>query len=582
MNKNILKNQKGNALLMVMVLFIVVSLSIASGLIVPIIRSHRIATNNIESKKSYFFAESGVEDIYYRLLKRKQVSPSETLVMGDYETTTILTDIDQGDKKIESLGDVNNRNRKITTIITQGAGVSFNYGVHTGRGGLIMGSNSQIKGNVYSNGNISGAGIITETAVAANSAALVSDQANDIPATPSNSMNFRNTYSTQDFAQSFQVSTDSPINKIQLYIRKVGSPANATVRIVTDNNGSPSTNNILSPNGTLSASTVTTSYGWNEIVFPDNPMLYSGETYWLIIDNSSNSTTSYYVIGANDQGYVSGVAKMGRYGSSWSNPSPTTLDSYFKIYLGGLTSQISGVTVGTTGARDAWAHTITGANVSGVKYCQVGTGCNTTRSDPPPTNFPVSDANIEQWKADAETLGTYSGNLTPANGATIQGKITGNLTIQNNVYVTLTGRLWVEGNITLTNNAGIKLPASYGTQDEIMISDGRIIIGNNAVFSNSGTTGSYIMALTTSDCPISSSCGGANAITVSNNAGAVILNAQKGTINVSNNAGLTEATAETLLLSNNSTVTYESGLANMNFSTGPGGSWNISSWKEVE
>jgi hypothetical protein len=78
------------------------------------------------------------------------------------------------------------------------------------------------------------------------------------------------------------------------------------------------------------------------------------------------------------------------------------------------------------------------------------------------------------------------------------------------------------------------------------------------------------------------SCGGANAIDIANNAGTVILNAQNGYVRFSNNAGAKEATGYKIILDNNAYITYDSGLANVNFSSGPSGGWNIISWKEVE
>ena len=67
-----------------------------------------------------------------------------------------------------------------------------------------------------------------------------------------------------------------------------------------------------------------------------------------------------------------------------------------------------------------------------------------------------------------------------------------------------------------------------------------------------------------------------------NNAGAVIINAQKGSVRFSNNSGAKEAVANKLELENNATITYESGLADVNFSSGPSGGWDIISWKEIE
>lgn len=138
------------------------------------------------------------------------------------------------------------------------------------------------------------------------------------------------------------------------------------------------------------------------------------------------------------------------------------------------------------------------------------------------------------------------------------------------------------GNIIVDNGATVRLPASYGTASGIVVSDGRVSIGNNSNFSGSGQTGSYIMVLTTSDCPTSVSCSGNNAITLSNNGGAVILNAQNGTLHINNNGGAKEAVAKRILMDNGATVTYESGLSDVNFSSGPGGTFSIDSWQEIE
>jgi hypothetical protein len=227
-------------------------------------------------------------------------------------------------------------------------------------------------------------------------------------------------------------------------------------------------------------------------------------------------------------------------------------------------------------------------SVTGALYGENGSGnnepCDISQPDPSPLPYPVSEANIEQWKSEAESgtiiigdvnLSASSSNLGPA-------KIIGNLTISNNYTLTVTGTLWITGDINISNNVVVKLPPSYGNSSGAVISDGRISLSNNVTFLGSGVSGSYIMALTTSNCPDDIVCGGIPAISVGNNAGTVLLNAQKGTIQFSNNSGAKEATANLISLSNNSTITYESGLINTNFSSGPGGGFDILKWAEIE
>lgn len=583
MKKNLFKNkQEGSALMVVMVLFVGVSLSVGLGLTVPVIRANRIATNNLESKRSYFISESGIEDVYYRLKNSLTVGASETLTIGSSTATTTTTDISGGRKTVQSVGITNNRYRTTGLGVSKGEGVSFNYGVQSGRGGIVMGTGSSIVGNVYSNGSVTGAGSVTASAVAANSNALLLDQQNDTPSTPASSIIFGNSSTTVDFAQSFQITNTEPINKISLYIKKTGAPGDATVRIVKDSNGSPGIENMMTTQGTLSASSISASYGWVDVTFSNNPTLYSGTTYWIVLDMSTSNGSKYYTLGANTNGYANGSGKTGVYSGAWNALSPSTLDSYFKLYTGGILGTISGIAVGQAGVGDSWAHTISGGSTAGTKYCVVGTSCNTSRADPMPVPYPVTDADIQEWKDEAALGATIEGNYTVSSSMSMGPKvINGNLTVSgNNTILTLTGVIHVKGNFLIDNNAIVKLDSSYGSDDTVVISDGRITISNNATFQNSGTAGSYVMAITTSDCPISTSCSGNYAINIANNAGAVVLNAQRGTINISNNSSLTEATGEILIISNNATVTYVSGLVDMFFSSGPAGTWSLDSWKE--
>ena len=61
-----------------------------------------------------------------------------------------------------------------------------------------------------------------------------------------------------------------------------------------------------------------------------------------------------------------------------------------------------------------------------------------------------------------------------------------------------------------------------------------------------------------------------------------ILYAPNGLLFIENAATLKEATAYQMQIENNSTIIYESGLVNLNFSSGPGGGWSIGGWTEVE
>lgn len=574
-----LKTNSGQAMIIFVLFFLFVSLSIILGLISPVTRQYRVAGDVYQSRQSYFAAESGIEDTYYRLKAGKQTTTSNTLQVGSSTSTTTITDLGGNNKEITSIGDLNTHQRTVDVNLTTADGASFSYGVQVGTGGFTMSNNSGVNGSVYANGNITGSNgsFITGTAIAANQSTQVVDQQNDPGSPPAKSVTFGTATTTQDSGQSFQVSTSDAVTQVALYIKKTGSPSNLTVRITSDSSGKPATSSLAT--GTLSASGVTTSYGWVTVVLTTTPTLSVATTYWLVLDGSVNSS-NYYDWGANTT-YTNGQAKIGQYGTTtWNNTSPSGLDGGFKIYLGGVTSTISGTTVGTGTTGDAWAHNVTGSTIRGSLYCQTGSSnnksCDTSRSDPDPTNFPITDAQISGWKDDALAGGTYSGDYTVSGSSAILGpeKISGNLTIGNGGTLTITGTLWVTGNIDISNNAKIQLTSSYGSGSGLLIADGTISISNNAVFAGSGTTGSYIMALTTNTSD--------SAISVGNNAGTVILVAPYGTIAFSNNSGAKEATAKMISLDNNATITYDSGLANVNFTSGPSGSWNISSWQETQ
>lgn len=207
---------------------------------------------------------------------------------------------------------------------------------------------------------------------------------------------------------------------------------------------------------------------------------------------------------------------------------------------------------------------VTGVDVSG----QTQTGVSSQ-------SFPIADAQITEWKDEVAVGGTVGGQtLSGTNNVLGPKKIQGNLTLSNNSKLRVTGTLWITGNLTLNNGAELELDSGYGTEDGLIIVDGVSTLSNGAVFEGSGTSGSYIMLLSTNST--------GSAIVLSNNAGAVILYAANGTVELSNGAAVKQITAKTIELSNNATITYEQGLINAAFTSGPSGGYEISTWKEVE
>ena len=571
--------------------FLVISITILMGIVSPVIREFKISSDSLKGRYAYFNAESGIEDLMYRIKSGKElgtIGDDRVLFINNeyYSIPVTVTEGLNNKKNITIVGDFESRQRIVKVSLTTSTGVSFNYGVLVGQGGIYMDSGT-INGNVYANGPItassSGSNIITGTAISANSPSLLTNQANG-SGVPTNNITFGNTSGTQDIAQSFQISESSPLNKIQFYIKKYGSPSDATVKIVNDNGGVPGSNIIAT--GTLLSSTITTSYGWTTVTFSENPTLDTGTTYWVVIDAGS-ANKKYYIIGASNGGYDNGMGKIGQYGGSWSNTNPSGLDYYFNIFLGGINGTINGfgpynqIQVGTVSGT-AWANTVNNANVSGDIYCQSGSGNNKSciaRPDPVYIEYPVSEANIEEWKNDASSGGVYNGNYTAGpwpNQEVSLGpkKIEGNLTVTSGGTLTMTGNIWVTGNLVLEGGGLMNIDPSYGENDAVVLVDGTISVSGGGHATGSGAEGSYIMLCTTSYST--------NAATINGGAGAVIMYAANGTLNISGGASLKEATGYKINISGNANITYESGLTNNNFSSGPSGSWSVDSWGESD
>ena len=589
-------SQKGAVLLFTLVVF-AVFLIIFSSIIAYVSQYARVENYAIASAESLHLAEGGVDYALYQLNQNSSYSGESNLALGDGIVTITVASIDSSKKSVTVTSYVPNSahptaTRTVKVNATVGNSViSFRYGIQSGSGGFTMTGGSTLNGSIYSNGTISATtGVhITGSAVAANPPALYADQTNDQPSsisscTSSTCITFADASATEDFSQSFKIGSAQSLNNLQFYIKKVSTPGNATVRIVTDNAGSPSTEVLLT--GTLSASAVTTSFGWVTVTMPATPVLDPDQTYWMVLDAGSNAS-KYYIIGANSNGYANGTAKIGRYSASWSATSPAGLDGYFRIYLGGGTSLIGGdnyvggVYVGTTASDDTWAHTVMGDSATGTIYCQTGSSnnkaCNTSRPDPTPQPMPLSDANIQEWKDDAEAGGITVGNVTVGSAGAILGpkKISGNLVVNGGGTLTVSGTLWVQGTITVNGGGKIKLASSYGTNSGAIVTDGYVSLTGGANFSGSGQSGSYPFLITTSACPAASGCNGNDAIYLSGGAGTVALIAQDGSARINGGSSLKEVTAKQITMDGGATLTYDSGLISESFSSGPGGSWEF-------
>ena len=227
----------------------------------------------------------------------------------------------------------------------------------------------------------------------------------------------------------------------------------------------------------------------------------------------------------------------------------------------------------------AGASTISGVTVG--RNIQIGQ---------PSLPMPISNALLDQWEGEAAAGGsaTCSGGVyRPANGDSIgPKKVPCDMEISGTDIVTLTGALWVAGDFTIQNSAQLKL-ASNDQFSRVVIADNpasrttssRVKVQNSAQILGSSVPDTYVLMASRN----SSAEGGGDeeAIEVSNSSAAPIYYAPHGSVEIQNNVSLKEVTAYKILLKNSAEITYETGLANINFSSGPTGGWNITSWGEV-
>ena len=337
---------------------------------------------------------------------------------------------------------------------------------------------------------------------------------------------------------------------------------------------------------TLSGNTATTSIadsGYNEKTISS-----MGDVFLRQRKNEIKITTGMgvnfaYGIQAGSGGFVI-HENAGVNGNVYSNSNIIGDNHSFvsgSAFAAGPLAVIDNVDIGENSIGDANAHEVKNSTIVGNLYCKIGSNndgksCDTSLSDPPIVDFPITQEMIDQWKIDAELGGTFLGNKTISSPASLgPKKITGDLNI--NANLTITGTIYVVGRITTSNNVDIKLDSSYGDTGGILLTDGRVELNNNVEFFGYGSN-SYIMLVSTSSCP--TNCSNEPAVKIENNVGAIIVNAQNGTVHMSNNVTLNEVVGKTIIMDNGAIVNYLSGLANTSFSSGPTGGWDIKSWRE--
>lgn len=296
-----------------------------------------------------------------------------------------------------------------------------------------------------------------------------------------------------------------------------------------------------------------------------------------MIHASSLDNSNYWVWSLDlAQGYGQGSpAWSSNWQTSWNTISG---DLDFQTYMGGMATSLN-LTNGSKVNGSVHAHTISGnmmitkdayyqsldslITVSGTKY--------PGSADPAPAAFPVSDANIAEWRAITEAMGTSVGDISSCAETLGPGKIVGNVSLGNQCDVEVVSPVWITGTLNAGNSTRLTLDSDFGTASGMIIVDGKVTLGNGADFLGSGTTGSYLMLLSTYNSQVS----GEEAIESGNTSISGILYAPYGRVELANGASFREITAWQIDLGTNAVLNYQSGFAQTFFSSGPSGAYSL-------
>lgn len=572
------KNQQSGVILIISILILAIVTTLASAIVGYTTLQIKGERQSLQQGQALALAEAGIDKAIDTINTNPSYTGETATPLGNGVFTVVITSIDGNNKQITSTGYIPNATSPTATKIVKAnmdlntTAIAFNFGVQVGEGGITMNNGSRIKGNIFSNGSITGSGTIEGSATVGGG---TPPMANQFWNTQNASLLLGNISARADIAQSFVPTSTLPVNKVSAYLRKLGSPADIAVKILTDNSGVPSKTVVAS--ATIPAASVTSTYGFVDANFSTPPTLTAGTTYWIMLAANVDGTNYYDWGEDNTSGYSSGT---GKYSTNWNATTPVWNDAGgdldFQVWMGGVDTMISGVTVGGT----AKAHTLTGCTISGNAYyyftntCTVGGVSNSNQADTPAAPMPVSPAQISSWEDSAVAGGTISGSYTVSGNVSLgPKKIDGDLVI--NGTLNMTGPIWVVGNITFGIGSNVTMDASLGNAGVALVADnpgnmlgsGIVSVNNNTTFAGNGNPNSYPLIVTTNTSD--------NAISLNNNASGAVFFAQGGTIAVGNNVDATQLTGYKIKLNNNAIITYATGLASADFSDGPGGSWQF-------
>ncbi len=169
------------------------------------------------------------------------------------------------------------------------------------------------------------------------------------------------------------------------------------------------------------------------------------------------------------------------------------------------------------------------------------------------------------WLAAAQAGTVVNGDLTPADNAEIGPHyIQGNLNIDNNTDITVSGPVYVTGQITIGNSVTLHIDEALNRMSTMLISDHKITIGNSLLVDKTSQGGGLLMVAQSTDDNAINNGNGSSIITVP-------LYAPNGGVIFGNGTWSVATVAKRVQAGNNSRFIYDSSFANATYYTGGGG-----------
>jgi Tfp pilus assembly protein PilX len=274
------------------------------------------------------------------------------------------------------------------------------------------------------------------------------------------------------------------------------------------------------------------------------------------------------------------------------------------------------VSAGTTGLIDsitatgsAYSHSITASTIGGnAYYYATGTLTGTIVSgvkfpgypDQATATMPIPDSMIESWKDQITASGTVisatsteclSGTYVIDSNTTLNNvRIDCNVDMRKqgaSTDITIAGPVWIRGNLSFSQGPNIIASSSLGSRSVQIIVDtetsratsSKIAINQSTNFT-SGNALSYVILISmNNDAEIGGSTVAVDLAQSAN--GKVLLYAPHGRVAMGNSITLREVTGYQIDVNNGANIIYESGLASLLFTGGPGGGYTIGRWNEI-